>query len=141
MTGSIDAVLRWRDPVGAVRHTVVDYKTNRLATPGGRELKVQDYSATAMAEAMMAAHYPLQALIYSVALHRQLSVRMADYDPAVHLGGVGYLFVRGMVPADLTTPTGLLPQEPTDGMPPGVFVWHPSVALIERASQLLAGER
>ena len=49
----------------------------------------------------MAAHdYPLQALLYSVALHRYLRWRIADYDPTVHLGGVAYLFVRGMVGPD-----------------------------------------
>ena len=44
----------------------------------------------------MAAHYPLQALLYAVALHRMLRWRQPGYDPDVHLGGVLYLFVRGM---------------------------------------------
>ena len=44
----------------------------------------------------MAAHYPLQALLYVVALHRYLRWRLRGYDPDVHLGGVLYLFVRGM---------------------------------------------
>ena len=45
---------------------------------------------------MIDAHYPLQALLYSVALHRYLRWRQPGYDPERHLGGVLYLFVRGM---------------------------------------------
>ena len=74
----------------------------------------------------MRAHYPLQALLYSVALHRYLRWRQPDYDPAVHLGGVQYLFVRGMVGPD--TPPGC-----------GVFDWAPPAALIIELSDLLAG--
>src|SRR5690606_33538379 len=35
LTGSLDAVLRLRDADGTPRYVVVDYKTNRLAAPGG----------------------------------------------------------------------------------------------------------
>jgi len=48
-------------------------------------------------EAMSEHDYPLQALLYSVALHRYLRWRLRGYDPAVHLGGAAYLFLRGMV--------------------------------------------
>ena len=58
----------------------------------------------------MSAHYPLQALLYAVAVHRMLRWRQPGYDPAVHLGGVLYLFVRGM--AGPETPR-------VDGMPCG----------------------
>jgi len=34
--------------------------------------------------------------LYSVALHRYLRWRLADYEPSVHLGGAAYLFLRGM---------------------------------------------
>ena len=46
---------------------------------------------------MQRSHYALQALLYTVALHRYLRWRLTGYDPAEHLGGVLYLFVRGMV--------------------------------------------
>ena len=46
---------------------------------------------------MQHAHYPLQALLYVVALHRFLRWRVAGYDPDVHLAGVLYLFLRGMI--------------------------------------------
>jgi len=42
--------------------------------------------------------YPLQYLVYSVALHRHLSRRLPGYDYDRHVGGVYYLFLRGMDP-------------------------------------------
>ncbi|SKF62528.1 DNA helicase/exodeoxyribonuclease V, beta subunit [Mycobacteroides abscessus subsp. abscessus] len=43
------------------------------------ELTVQHYNAKAMTQAMVAAHYPLQALLYSVALHRLLGWRLPGW--------------------------------------------------------------
>ena len=48
---------------------------------------------------MLRAHYPLQALLYLVALHRYLRWRLPGYDADAHLAGAGYLFVRGMIGA------------------------------------------
>ncbi len=124
LTGSIDSVLR----VGG-RYVVVDYKTNRLGVPD-RPLTAWDYRPEAMATAMVQAHYPLQALLYEVALHRFLRWRLADYDPATHLGGALYLFLRGMCGPDLRF---------ADGSVPGVFAWRPPAALVEAASDVLAG--
>jgi exodeoxyribonuclease V beta subunit len=77
---------------------------------------------------MAKSHYPLQALLYSVALHRYLRWRQPGYDPGQHLGGLLYLYVRGMCgPA---TPL-------VDGHPCGVFSWRPPVALVEALSTLL----
>ena len=61
---------------------------------------------------MVAAHYPLQAMLYSVALHRYLRWRLPGYDPDRHLGGVLYLFVRGM---SATEPT-LVGSSPVRGL-------------------------
>jgi exodeoxyribonuclease V beta subunit len=97
LSGSIDAVLRLAGP----SYVVVDYKTNRLARG---DLTALHYTREAMAAEMLRAHYPLQALLYAVALHRFLRWRQPGYDPDVHLGGVQYLFVRGMVGPD--TPPG-----------------------------------
>ncbi|HJE51668.1 MAG TPA: UvrD-helicase domain-containing protein, partial [Tessaracoccus flavescens] len=63
LTGSIDGVLRLDDG----RFVVVDYKTNRLGGADPEEQLVGNYTPDAMAEAMMQAHYPLQALLYCVA--------------------------------------------------------------------------
>ncbi len=117
--GSLDAVLRLPGP----RYVVVDYKTNRL---GRGDLTTGHYTREAMAQEMARAHYPLQALLYAVALHRYLRWRQPGYDPAVHLGGVAYLFVRGMVGPE--TPAGC-----------GVFDWQPPAALVVELSDLLAG--
>ncbi|HEY3086661.1 MAG TPA: UvrD-helicase domain-containing protein [Jatrophihabitantaceae bacterium] len=126
LAGSIDAVLRVDG-----RYVVVDYKTNRLGVPDA-PLTAWDYRVTAMAEAMIQAHYPLQALLYDVALHRFLRWRLADYDPARHLGGVLYLFLRGMCGPDIRF---------ADGTIPGVFAWQPPATLVTAASDLLAAGR
>ena len=79
-----------------------------------------------MAAAMMGARYPLQALLYEVALHRMLRWRQPGYDPEVHLGGVLYLFLRGMAP-----------ELPTD-----VGIWHdrPSLDRLAALEAALAGK-
>lgn len=119
LTGSIDSVLRVDDD----RFVVVDYKTNRLR-PG--DLSVEDFDTAAMAAEMMTAHYPLQALLYSVALHRYLRWRLPDYRPERHLGPIQYQFVRGMAGPD--TPPGC-----------GVFEWRLPAPLVVDLSDLLAG--
>lgn len=126
LTGSIDAVLRVPDGAGH-RFVVVDYKTNRLGDPE-RPLTAADYDRPRMAEAMLHSDYPLQALLYCAVLHRFLRWRVGDYDPGRHLGGVLYLFVRGMCGAD--TPV-------LDGHPAGVFSLRPPPSLITALSDLL----
>ena len=128
LSGSIDVVLRVPDGDGA-RFVVVDYKTNRLGERD-RPLTAWDYRRSAMAEAMMHSHYPLQALLYSVVLHRFLRWRLPGYQPERHLGGVLYLFVRGMCG----------PETPSyDGDVAGAFSWRPPAAMIEELSDLLDG--
>src|SRR5205823_5957447 len=126
LTGSIDAVLRVRDP--QPRYLVADYKTNWLGPAEPGRLRVGDYTPDRLAEAMMAAHYPLQALLYAVALHRMLRWRQPGYDPDRHLGGIVYLFLRGMAGPDAPT---------VDGVPYGVFGWRPPPALVVELSDLL----
>lgn len=131
LTGSIDAVLRHR-PAGAAEpaYLVVDYKTNRLGGPG-EPLTAWHYRSEALDDAVLAAHYPLQALLYCVALHRFLRWRHPGYDPHTHLGGVLYLFLRGMC--------GPAPAVDPDQAPPGVWSWKPPAALVVDLSDLLAG--
>jgi exodeoxyribonuclease V beta subunit len=130
LTGSIDAVLRVRDDDGTSRFVVVDYKTNRL-NRRGQIPEAGDYRRDGLAHAMAEHHYPLQALLYSVALHRYLRWRVPGYDPAVHLGGAAYLFVRGMTGTEVPT---------TDGHPDGVFSWAVPPAMITELSDLLDGQ-
>jgi exodeoxyribonuclease V beta subunit len=82
MTGKIDLTY-----VRERRWYVLDYKSNRLPS----------YDAARLAAAMHDSEYDLQALIYTVALHRWLRFRLgADYDYARDFGGVRYLFCRGL---------------------------------------------
>lgn len=121
LSGSIDAVLRVPGP----RYLVVDYKTNMLGDTAA------DYSFPTLTEAMLHSDYPLQALLYLVVLHRFLRWRQSGYDPERHLGGVLYLFVRGMCGAATPAP---------DGQPCGVFSWGPPAELAVALSDLLDGE-
>ncbi len=89
MTGKIDLVFEH-----AGRFHVLDYKGNWLGDT------LADYEGAALRAAMDASHYRLQALIYTVALHRLLAQRLRDYAPARHLGGFFYLYLRaaGLAP-------------------------------------------
>lgn len=130
LSGSIDLVARLGGGPGDepdARHVVVDYKTNHLV-PHGEVGSTFHYRPEALAVAMQDAHYPLQAALYAVALHRFLRWRLPDYDPARHLGGVAYLFLRGMVGPD--TPR-------VDGAPCGVFTWQPPATFVTDLSDLL----
>ena len=126
MTGSLDLVFRRRTAVESDRYFVADYKTNRL-TAAGQELTAWHYRPDALDDVMQHAHYPLQAILYTVALHRYLRWRLPGYQPDDHLGGVLYLFIRGM--------TG--PGSPLVGEQPcGVFSWKPPTSLVVALSHL-----
>ncbi|HET7314508.1 exodeoxyribonuclease V subunit beta [Salinisphaera sp.] len=85
------------------RYYILDYKTNRLGDTSAA------YQAESLRRAIGRAHYDLQYLIYTVALHRHLRRCLPDYDPATHLGGVQYLFVRAM---NGETETGVYADKP-----------------------------
>ena len=73
------------------RYWVLDYKSNSLGSTDG------DYDPAALGQAMATHRYDVQAAIYLLALHRLLRSRLGrDYDPARHLGGALYLFLRGI---------------------------------------------
>ncbi len=127
LTGSLDVVLRLPGP----RYLVADYKTNWLGDfDSGEALSLWDYRPEAMDQVMAGSDYPLQAMLYTVALHRFLRWRQPGYDPARHIAGVLYLFVRGMAGPD---------NPVVDGQPCGVFGWAPPVQLISGLSDLLDG--
>ena len=141
--GSVDVVLRVAGHAGdaggagsgatqpAPRYLVVDYKTNWLGPPD-EPLTAHAYRPAALDAAMVHSDYPLQALLYAVVLHRFLRWRQPGYDPELHLGGVLYLYLRGM--CGEATPL-------VDGEPCGVFRWTPPVPLLEAVSDLLDGAR
>ncbi|MCB8747795.1 exodeoxyribonuclease V subunit beta [Rhodoferax sp. U2-2l] len=81
LTGFMDLVLLHQG-----RYYVLDYKSNRLTA----------YLPEALQQAMLIHRYDVQAALYLLALHRLLKSRLPDYDPAQHLGGALYLFLRGI---------------------------------------------
>ncbi|TCI02017.1 exodeoxyribonuclease V subunit beta [Corallincola luteus] len=93
MHGFIDLIFEYQG-----RYYVADYKSTHLGE------SLADYCSDALMQNNQAHFYDLQYLIYSVALHRYLQVRLPDYEPASHIGGVYYLYLRGMSP---DAPTGM----------------------------------
>ncbi|MFP3566593.1 exodeoxyribonuclease V subunit beta [Paraburkholderia sp. SIMBA_030] len=90
------------------RFWIVDWKSNHLGDSAA------DYAAAPL-EAAMASHaYHLQALLYTVALHRYLKTRVRDYAYDTHVGGYLYLFVRGVRPEwrDADGPAGVHMRRP-----------------------------
>lgn len=85
--GFIDLVFRQGG-----RYYIVDWKSNRLGTHG------ENYGAEGMKREMERRLYPLQYLLYTVALVRHLSLRVTEFRYHDHFGGVFYLFLRGIEP-------------------------------------------
>ena len=113
--GYIDLVFEYQG-----RYYIADYKSNWLGE------RYEDYAPARLAAAMSESFYDLQYLLYTVALHRYLKLRLPDYDYDRHVGGVYYLFVRGMQPAR--------------GAASGVYATRPDRALVERLDALLTRE-
>lgn len=90
MTGSIDLVFAADD-----RYWIIDWKSNRI----GRG-EVGDYTPEAMRREIDEKHYALQYVIYLLALKRHLKVMLHLDDAQVwrKIGGVFYVFVRGVEP-------------------------------------------
>ncbi len=87
LTGVIDLVFEYDG-----KFYLADYKSNFLGA------SLDDYRPQQLAQAMLDRRYDLQALLYSVALHRYLDQRLPDYDYERHFGGCYYLFLRAMRP-------------------------------------------
>ncbi len=130
LTGSIDLVFRWQQ-----RWWVADWKSNWLGQRDSQGSVQQcgplTYSQHAMQRLMVTNHYPLQAHLYAVALHRYLQWRLPGYNPGDHLGGYAYVFLRG-VPGAINHP-GRSAFAPT----PGVLVDQPSLKRVLALDDLL----
>jgi exodeoxyribonuclease V beta subunit len=72
------------------RYYLLDWKSNHLGNC------IDDYGQSAMTQAMQSNLYPLQYLLYTVALNRYLSLRVKNYHYATHFGGIIYVFLRGV---------------------------------------------
>ena len=72
-----------------------------------------------------------QYVIYTLALHRLLKLRLADYSYERDIGGVFYLFLRGMQAPDAKESMSVENQQAN-----GVFYTKPEKALIEALDNL-----
>jgi len=102
------------------RYYLVDYKSNMLGET------VADYREDRLRVPMEEHLYLLQYHLYTLALHRYLATRIADYDYERHFGGVFYLFIRGM--------------SPKYGPGYGIFRDRPALPLIQALDSLLVEE-
>ncbi|MGJ8517315.1 exodeoxyribonuclease V subunit beta [Carnimonas bestiolae] len=114
LRGFIDLVFGWQG-----RWYVVDWKSNYLGERG------EDYAQAQLAGAMLDHRYDVQYVLYVLALHRHLAQRLPDYDYQRDMGGVFYLFLRGV---DMARPGQ------------GIFHARPPLALIEALDSMLKGE-
>ena len=102
----------------AGKYWVLDYKSNYLGENDAA------YSSDALAHAMAHHRYDVQAAIYMLALHRLLTLRLGStYNPAQHLGGAVFLFLRGI-----------------KGSQSGVFRIPASIPLMDALGSMLANE-
>nr|WP_319491510.1 exodeoxyribonuclease V subunit beta [uncultured Desulfobacter sp.] len=85
LKGFIDLVFSFNG-----QYFVLDYKSNYLGNDQSA------YGQDAMAQAMVGHRYDLQYLLYILALHRLLKARLEGYDYERDVGGVVYLFLRGV---------------------------------------------
>ncbi|BAJ02379.1 exodeoxyribonuclease V subunit beta [Shewanella violacea] len=99
---------------------IADYKSNHLGDD------FSHYGLDAMAGAIRSHRYDLQYIIYTLALHRYLNLRMPNYDYDLHLGGCYYLFLRGMS---------------VDSPMSGIFYDKPPKALIQALDALFDSEQ
>jgi exodeoxyribonuclease V beta subunit len=113
MKGFIDLIFEHEG-----RFYVLDYKSNHLGH------RYEDYQPASLNQAIDGHYYDLQYLIYTLALHRYLETRLPDYDYERHIGGVYYLFLRGM--------------HPQQGNRTGVYADRPSRQLIESLEHCFA---
>lgn len=72
------------------RWWIVDWKSNHLGSTAAA------YTPEALRRDAFEHRYPLQWLLYLIALHRYLSARLPDYSPERHLGGSAYCYLRGL---------------------------------------------
>ena len=99
------------------RYYIIDYKSNWLGPNSDA------YTLSAMSNAALQARYDLQYALYTLALHRNLRARLPDYDYHRHMGGVMYLYLRGI-----------------DDLGHGVFTEQLPLVLIDAMDALFAGK-
>ncbi len=99
LKGYIDLVLEHQG-----QYYIVDWKSNYLGPHS------HAYSDVALQQALLHKRYDMQYLLYTLALHRLLKGRLADYDYDQHIGGAVYVFLRGIENPDTQ---GLIMEKPS----------------------------
>jgi len=97
---------------------VVDYKTNGAPI-------TKKYDPESLNMEMAKSGYPMQALLYTVALYRFIRSRVTTPNPEELIGGVLYYYVRG----------ALVNASPEDGL----MTWQVPSSLIVAVSDALDG--
>jgi len=113
MKGFIDLTFCWQD-----QYFILDYKSNHLGDSH------DCYQTEHMQQGMADHRYDVQLILYTLALHRLLRLRLKDYDYDKHIGGGYYLFLRGL----------------NDKGKEGQFFHKPAKALIESLDDLIDGK-
>ncbi len=116
LKGFIDLTFEWQG-----QYFILDYKSNFLGDT------YSNYDDAATHEAMSDHRYDVQMVIYTLALHRLLKLRIPDYNYDQHIGGGYYLFLRG-----------LNAQDNKDHY--GQYFHKPEKVLIESLDKMIQGE-
>ncbi len=87
MRGFIDLIFFFRG-----RYYLVDWKSNFLGA------KITDYRRDILTGEMVDSLYVFQYLVYTLAVHQHLELKIPGYRYEEHFGGVYYLFLRGICP-------------------------------------------
>jgi exodeoxyribonuclease V beta subunit len=111
MKGFIDLIFTAGD-----KFYIIDWKSNYLGSSPDM------YTFETMDIEMNAKHYKLQYYIYTVAVHRYLSLRCKGYSYATHFCGVYYLFLRGL----------------QQGKTTGIYYDRPGVELIQNLNKVFS---
>ncbi len=98
------------------KYYILDWKSNYLGN------QPDNYTPDNLARDMERKMYPLQYLIYTVAVNRYLERRIPDYHYETHFGGALYLFLRGI---DNSHPHN------------GIYFDKPDAALVQGLTQCL----
>ena len=113
LTGFIDLIFEFEG-----KYYVLDHKSNYLGD------SLEDYNQENIEAAMIEHRYDFQYQLYTLALHRLLKSRLADYNYDTHIGGILYTFLRGMQGDDKY----------------GVYFHKPDFALIDGLDALFKGQ-
>jgi exodeoxyribonuclease V beta subunit len=111
LNGKIDLFFEYEG-----KYYIIDWKSNFLGDT------IDYYNQEHLANAMNENNYHLQYLIYTLAVKKYLSKRLPNFDYDTQLGGVVYLFLRGL----------------RNGNDNGVYVYRPKEKEIEGMEKLVS---